>query len=117
MAIITYSIGLLIWLILLQVDLNRAGVPLLEIVSEPDMRTGIEAAEYAAELQRLVRYLGVSNGNMQEGSLRCDVNVSIRPIGQAQFGTKVVDFSLIIVFVFLAIRKTETVQKVNSKRF
>ncbi|XP_065635581.1 glutamyl-tRNA(Gln) amidotransferase subunit B, chloroplastic/mitochondrial [Quercus suber] len=71
------------------VDLNRAGVPLLEIVSEPDMRTGIEAAEYAAELQRLVRYLGVSNGNMQEGSLRCDVNVSIRPIGQAQFGTKV----------------------------
>ncbi|KAM4127485.1 hypothetical protein ACJW30_02G093700 [Castanea mollissima] len=53
------------------------------------MRTGIEAAEYAAELQRLVRYLGVSNGNMQEGSLRCDVNVSIRPIGQAQFGTKV----------------------------
>uniref|UniRef100_A0A0A0LIG1 Glutamyl-tRNA(Gln) amidotransferase subunit B, chloroplastic/mitochondrial n=1 Tax=Cucumis sativus TaxID=3659 RepID=A0A0A0LIG1_CUCSA len=72
-----------------QVDLNRAGVPLLEIVSEPDMRTGIEAAEYAAELQRLVRYLGVSNGNMQEGSLRCDVNVSVRPIGQSQFGTKV----------------------------
>ncbi|KAL2524410.1 Glutamyl-tRNA(Gln) amidotransferase subunit B [Abeliophyllum distichum] len=72
-----------------QVDLNRAGVPLLEIVSEPDMRTGIEAAEYAAELQRLVRYLGVSNGNMQEGSLRCDVNISIRPIGQLEFGTKV----------------------------
>ncbi|XP_022964528.1 glutamyl-tRNA(Gln) amidotransferase subunit B, chloroplastic/mitochondrial-like [Cucurbita moschata] len=72
-----------------QVDLNRAGVPLLEIVSEPDMRTGIEAAEYAAELQRLVRYLGVGNGNMQEGSLRCDVNVSVRPIGQSQFGTKV----------------------------
>ncbi|KAK4486952.1 hypothetical protein RD792_006267 [Penstemon davidsonii] len=71
------------------VDLNRAGVPLLEIVSEPDMRTGIEAAEYAAELQRLVRYLGVSNGNMQEGSLRCDVNISIRPIGQLEFGTKV----------------------------
>ncbi|KAH9617053.1 hypothetical protein KSS87_010701 [Heliosperma pusillum] len=72
-----------------QVDLNRAGVPLLEIVSEPDMRTGIEAAEYGAEIQRLVRYLGVSNGNMQEGSLRCDVNISIRPIGQAEFGTKV----------------------------
>ncbi|XP_024030745.1 glutamyl-tRNA(Gln) amidotransferase subunit B, chloroplastic/mitochondrial [Morus notabilis] len=72
-----------------EVDLNRAGVPLLEIVSEPDMRTGIEAAEYAAELQRLVRYLGVSNGNMQEGSLRCDVNVSIRPVGQSKFGTKV----------------------------
>ncbi|KAF5742853.1 putative Aspartyl/glutamyl-tRNA(Asn/Gln) amidotransferase subunit B [Tripterygium wilfordii] len=72
-----------------KVDLNRAGVPLLEIVSEPDMRTGIEAAEYAAELQRLVRFLGVSNGNMQEGSLRCDVNISIRPIGQLEFGTKV----------------------------
>ncbi|XP_052190984.1 glutamyl-tRNA(Gln) amidotransferase subunit B, chloroplastic/mitochondrial-like [Diospyros lotus] len=72
-----------------EVDLNRAGVPLLEIVSEPDMRTGIEAAEYAAELQRLVRFLGVSNGNMQEGSLRCDVNVSVRPIGQLEFGTKV----------------------------
>ncbi|XVF28511.1 hypothetical protein REPUB_Repub15cG0035700 [Reevesia pubescens] len=72
-----------------KVDLNRAGVPLLEIVSEPDMRTGIEAAEYAAELQRVVRYLGVSNGNMQEGSLRCDVNVSIRPVGQLEFGTKV----------------------------
>lgn len=64
-------------------------MPLLEIVSEPDMRSGIEAAEYAAELQRVVRYLGVSNGNMQEGSLRCDVNVSIRPTGQSEFGTKV----------------------------
>ncbi|KAL5990274.1 hypothetical protein ACLOJK_011171 [Asimina triloba] len=72
-----------------QVDLNRAGVPLLEIVSEPDLRSGLEAAEYAAELQRLVRYLGVSNGNMQEGSLRCDVNVSVRPVGQLKFGTKV----------------------------
>lgn len=72
-----------------QVDLNRAGVPLLEIVSEPDMRNGIEAAEYSAELQRMVRYLGVSNGNMQEGSLRCDVNVSVRPVGQIEFGTKV----------------------------
>ncbi|KAF8107401.1 hypothetical protein N665_0122s0043 [Sinapis alba] len=72
-----------------QVDLNRAGVPLLEIVSEPDMRSGIEAAEYGSEMQRIVRYLGVSNGNMQEGSLRCDVNISIRPIGQPEFGTKV----------------------------
>ncbi|KAK9087712.1 hypothetical protein Syun_030106 [Stephania yunnanensis] len=71
------------------VDFNRAGVPLLEIVSEPDIRSGLEAAEYAAEIQRLVRYLGVSNGNMQEGSLRCDVNVSVRPIGQLEFGTKV----------------------------
>jgi aspartyl-tRNA(Asn)/glutamyl-tRNA(Gln) amidotransferase subunit B len=68
---------------------------LLEIVSEPDMRNGIEAAEYAAELQRLVRYLGVSNGNMQEGSLRCDVNVSVRPIGQSKFGTKVLVMSCI----------------------
>lgn len=72
-----------------QVDLNRAGVPLLEIVSEPDLRTGIEAAEYAAEIQRLVRYLDVSNGNMQEGSLRCDVNISVRPTGHLKFGTKV----------------------------
>ncbi|GAV85687.1 GatB_Yqey domain-containing protein/GatB_N domain-containing protein [Cephalotus follicularis] len=85
-----YSSSYLTLLIyLLQVDLNRAGVPLLEIVSEPDMRTGVEAAEYAAEVQRMVRYLGVSNGNMQEGSLRCDVNVSIRPVGQLEFGTKV----------------------------
>ncbi|KAH6558097.1 hypothetical protein KP509_1Z079300 [Ceratopteris richardii] len=72
-----------------QVDLNRAGVPLLEVVSEPDMRTGLEAAEYAAELQRLVRYLGISNGNMQEGSMRCDVNVSVRKKGDEKFGTKV----------------------------
>jgi aspartyl-tRNA(Asn)/glutamyl-tRNA(Gln) amidotransferase subunit B len=76
-----------------QVDLNRAGVPLLEVVSEPEMRTGLEAAEYAAELQRLVRYLGISNGNMQEGSMRCDVNVSVRPKGRPQFGTKVLPFS------------------------
>jgi len=70
-------------------DYNRAGTPLLEIVSEPDMRDGREAAEYGAELRRLVRYLGISNGNMQEGSLRCDVNVSVRRRGDAQFGTKV----------------------------
>ncbi|KAF7151344.1 hypothetical protein RHSIM_Rhsim02G0163300 [Rhododendron simsii] len=75
-----------------EVDLNREGMPLLEIVSEPDMRTGIEAVEYASELQRLVRFLGVSNGNMQEGSLRCDVNVSVQPIGQLEYGTKVADF-------------------------
>ncbi|EAZ89323.1 Asp-tRNA(Asn)/Glu-tRNA(Gln) amidotransferase subunit GatB [Crocosphaera chwakensis] len=71
------------------VDFNRTGVPLLEIVSEPDIRTGQEAAEYAQELRRLVRYLGVSDGNMQEGSLRCDVNISVRPVGQKEFGTKV----------------------------
>jgi aspartyl-tRNA(Asn)/glutamyl-tRNA(Gln) amidotransferase subunit B len=71
------------------VDFNRTGVPLLEIVSEPDLRSGQEAAEYAQELRRLVRYLGISDGNMQEGSLRCDVNVSVRPVGQEKFGTKV----------------------------
>jgi aspartyl-tRNA(Asn)/glutamyl-tRNA(Gln) amidotransferase subunit B len=71
------------------VDFNRAGIPLLEIVSEPDIRSGEEAAEYAQELRRIVRYLGVGDGNMQEGSLRCDVNISVRPVGQHEFGTKV----------------------------
>lgn len=71
------------------VDYNRAGVPLVEIVSEPDMRTGQEAAAYAQELQRIVRYIGISDGNMQEGSMRCDVNISVRPIGSTTFGTKV----------------------------
>jgi aspartyl-tRNA(Asn)/glutamyl-tRNA(Gln) amidotransferase subunit B len=71
------------------VDFNRTGVPLVEIVSEPDMRSGQEAAEYAQELRRILRYLGVSDGNMQEGSLRCDVNISVRPVGQEKFGTKV----------------------------
>ncbi|MFN4195256.1 MAG: Asp-tRNA(Asn)/Glu-tRNA(Gln) amidotransferase subunit GatB [Thermosynechococcus sp.] len=71
------------------VDLNRAGVPLVEIVSEPDLRTGQEAAEYAQELRRILRYLGVCDGNMQEGSLRCDVNISVRPVGSNTFGTKV----------------------------
>jgi aspartyl-tRNA(Asn)/glutamyl-tRNA(Gln) amidotransferase subunit B len=71
------------------VDYNRAGVPLIEIVSEPDLRSGQEAAEYAQEIRRIVRYLGVSDGNMQEGSLRCDVNISVRPVGRERFGTKV----------------------------
>jgi aspartyl-tRNA(Asn)/glutamyl-tRNA(Gln) amidotransferase subunit B len=71
------------------VDYNRAGVPLVEIVSEPDLRSGQEAAEYAQELRRIMRYLGVSDGNMQEGSLRCDVNISVRPVGAEKFGTKV----------------------------
>lgn len=71
------------------VDFNRAGVPLIEIVSEPDIRSGAEAAEYAQELRRILRYLGVSDGNMQEGSLRCDVNISVRPVGSQKFGTKV----------------------------
>lgn len=71
------------------VDYNRAGVPLCEIVSEPDLRSGAEAAAYAQELRRILRYLGVCDGNMQEGSLRCDVNISVRPVGSKQFGTKV----------------------------
>ncbi|KEI66792.1 GatB [Planktothrix agardhii NIVA-CYA 126/8] len=71
------------------VDYNRAGIALAEIVSEPDIRSGQEAAEYAQEVRRIVRYLGVSDGNMQEGSLRCDVNISVRPVGQKEFGTKV----------------------------
>ncbi len=71
------------------VDYNRAGVALAEIVSKPDLRTGREAAEYASEIRRIVRYLGVSDGNMQEGSLRCDVNISVRPSSDDPFGTKV----------------------------
>ena len=71
------------------VDYNRAGVALAEIVSKPDLRTGREAAEYAAEIRRIMRYLGVSDGNMQEGSLRCDVNISVRPTVNDPFGTKV----------------------------
>ncbi|MEZ2301271.1 MAG: Asp-tRNA(Asn)/Glu-tRNA(Gln) amidotransferase subunit GatB [Microcoleus sp.] len=71
------------------VDYNRAGVPLIEIVSEPDLRSGAEAAEYGQELRRIIRYIGVGDGNMQEGSLRCDVNISVRPVGREKFGTKV----------------------------
>lgn len=71
------------------VDFNRTGIPLLEIVSEPDLRSGQEASEYAQELRRVVRYLGIGDGNMQEGSLRCDVNISVRPMGQKEFGVKV----------------------------
>lgn len=71
------------------IDLNRAGVPLLEIVSEPEFANGQEAYSYLSEMRKLVRYLGISDGNMEEGSLRCDVNISIKPIGQKEFGTKV----------------------------
>jgi aspartyl-tRNA(Asn)/glutamyl-tRNA(Gln) amidotransferase subunit B len=71
------------------VDYNRAGVALAEIVSKPDLRTGREAAEYASEIRRIMRYLGVSDGNMQEGSLRCDVNISVRRGPDAPFGVKV----------------------------
>jgi len=71
------------------VDYNRAGIALCEIVSKPDIRSGKEASEYASEIRRTVRYLGVSDGNMQEGSLRCDVNISVRKGPNAPFGTKV----------------------------
>jgi aspartyl-tRNA(Asn)/glutamyl-tRNA(Gln) amidotransferase subunit B len=70
------------------IDLNRAGTPLLEIVSEPDMRSAREAVAYMKKIHSLVRYLGISDGNMQEGSFRCDANVSVRPVGQAEFGTR-----------------------------
>ncbi|MCL5423224.1 MAG: Asp-tRNA(Asn)/Glu-tRNA(Gln) amidotransferase subunit GatB [Nitrospirae bacterium] len=71
------------------VDLNRAGVPLMEIVSEPDIRTPEEASEYMKKLRTIVRYLGVCDGNMEQGSLRCDANVSIRPVGSTELGVKV----------------------------
>lgn len=70
------------------IDLNRAGTPLLEIVSEPDMRSPKEAIAYARSIHNLVKWLGISDGNMEEGSFRCDVNVSVRPKGQAEFGTR-----------------------------
>jgi len=70
------------------IDLNRAGVPLLEIVSEPDLRSAVEAVSYAKALHALVVWLGVCDGNMQEGSFRCDANVSVRPVGEAKLGTR-----------------------------
>ena len=70
------------------IDLNRAGTPLLEIVSEPEMRSAAEAVAYAKAMHSLVMWLGVCDGNMQEGSFRCDVNVSVRPVGQHEFGTR-----------------------------
>lgn len=70
-------------------DYNRAGTPLVEIVTEPDFRSGEEAYAFLAEIRKLVRYLGVCDGNMEEGSLRCDANISIRPLGAKEFGTKV----------------------------
>ena len=71
-----------------RVDLNRAGVPLIEIVSEPDIRSGEEATDYMARLRQILVYLDVCDGNMEEGSLRCDANVSVRPKGTTAFGTK-----------------------------
>jgi aspartyl-tRNA(Asn)/glutamyl-tRNA(Gln) amidotransferase subunit B len=70
------------------VDYNRAAVPLCEVVSEPDIRSSEEAAEYLRALRTLVRYLGISDGNMEEGSLRCDANVSLRPRGETKLGTR-----------------------------
>ena len=70
------------------IDLNRAGTPLLEIVSEPDLRSAREAVAYMKKVHTLVRYLGISDGNMQEGSFRCDANVSVRPQGQMALGTR-----------------------------
>lgn len=70
------------------VDLNRAGVPLIEIVSEPDIRSPKQAYEYLKRIKQIVQYLEICDGNMEEGSLRCDANVSVRPIGQKEFGTR-----------------------------
>ncbi|MDA8105678.1 MAG: Asp-tRNA(Asn)/Glu-tRNA(Gln) amidotransferase subunit GatB [Nitrospiraceae bacterium] len=70
------------------VDLNRAGVPLMEIVSEPDIRSAKEASEYMKKLRTILRYLGVCDGNMEQGSLRCDANVSVRPAGRKEYGTR-----------------------------
>ena len=70
------------------IDLNRAGTPLLEIVTEPEMRSAAEAVAYAKALHSLVMWLGICDGNMQEGSFRCDANVSVRPVGRKEFGTR-----------------------------
>jgi aspartyl-tRNA(Asn)/glutamyl-tRNA(Gln) amidotransferase subunit B len=70
------------------IDLNRAGTPLLEIVSEPEMRSAAEAVAYCKALHSLVKWLGICDGNMQEGSFRCDINVSVRPFGQQEYGTR-----------------------------
>ncbi|GAA0424203.1 Asp-tRNA(Asn)/Glu-tRNA(Gln) amidotransferase subunit GatB [Cocleimonas flava] len=70
------------------IDLNRSGTPLLEIVSEPDMRSAKEAVAYMKKIHELVQYLGINDGNLQEGSFRCDANVSVRPKGQEEFGTR-----------------------------
>jgi aspartyl-tRNA(Asn)/glutamyl-tRNA(Gln) amidotransferase subunit B len=71
------------------VDFNRAGVPLMEIVSEPDLRSADDAREYVMRLRAILQYIGVNAGDMESGQLRCDANVSLRPLGQAEFGTKV----------------------------
>lgn len=70
------------------IDLNRCGTPLIEIVSEPDLRSAQEAAQYLTKIRQMVRWLGVCDGNMEEGSLRCDANISLRPVGETKLGTK-----------------------------
>jgi len=93
-----------------KVDLNRAGTPLMEIVSEPDMRSSDEAVAYLKKLHATVRYLDISDANMQEGSFRCDVNVSIRPKGQEAFGTRV-EIKNINSFKFVAAAIAYEVQR------
>jgi aspartyl-tRNA(Asn)/glutamyl-tRNA(Gln) amidotransferase subunit B len=93
-----------------KVDLNRAGTPLLEIVSEPDMRSSDEAVAYLKKLHATVRYLDISDANMQEGSFRCDVNVSIRPKGQEAYGTRV-EIKNINSFKFVAAAIAYEVQR------
>ena len=70
------------------IDLNRAGIPLLEIVSEPDLRSATEAVAYLKKIHTLIRYLAISDGNMAQGSMRCDANVSVRKIGDSELGTR-----------------------------
>src|SRR5664280_2740685 len=70
------------------VDLNRCGVPLIEIVSDPDMRSSNEAYLYLTKIKQIVQYLGICDGNMEEGSLRCDANISVRLKGESKLGTK-----------------------------
>ena len=93
-----------------KVDLNRAGTPLMEIVSDPDMRSSDEAVAYLKKLHSTVRYLDISDANMQEGSFRCDVNVSIRPKGQEEFGTRV-EIKNINSFKFVAASIAYEVQR------
>ena len=93
-----------------KVDLNRAGTPLLEIVSDPDMRSSEEAVAFLKKLHATVRYLDISDANMQEGSFRCDVNVSIRPKGQKEFGTRV-EIKNINSFKFVAAAIAYEVQR------
>ena len=93
-----------------KVDLNRSGTPLLEIVSDPDMRSPEEAVAFLKKLHSTVRYLDISDANMQEGSFRCDVNVSVRPRGQEEFGTRV-EIKNINSFKFVADAITYEVQR------